>query len=183
MKLGREIAPLASYRPCRNGDTPMKNIFRVSALVVLAFAIPARADTKIKIDTVPATYTPENYNRSERVRISSYHFEVNPQRNRTRLVVIYTYRDQITYGAEDSKGGPPFTTVEIPGLTYDANAHAIVYDADGAKAVCATVHEKGTRHLEIKNTGSCIVTAVLADHPDAWDNDKHSALDTYFNVQ
>jgi hypothetical protein len=161
----------------------MKNIFRAGALLALAFAIPAWADTKIKIDTVPATYTPQNYNRSERVRISSYHFEVNPQQNHTRLVVIYTYRDQITYGAEDDKGGPPSTTVEIPGLTYDANAHAIVYDAAGTKAVCATVHEKDAHHLEIKNTGSCTVTAVLADHPDAWDNDKNSALDAYFNVQ
>src|ERR1700689_3644318 len=154
MKLGREIASLAGYRTCRDGDTPMKNIFRVGALVALAFTIPTWADTKIKIDTVPATYTPQNYNRSERVRISSYHFEVNPQRNRTRLVVIYTYRDQITYGSGDGKGGPPPTTVEIPGLTYDANAHAIVYAAAGTKAVCATVHEKDARHLEIKNTGS-----------------------------
>ncbi len=161
----------------------MKNVCRAGVLLTLAFAIPVRADTKIKIDTVPATYTPQNYNRSERVRISSYHFELNPQRNRTRLVVFYTYRDQITYGSDDDKGGPPSTTVEIPGLTYDANAHAIVYDAAGTKAVCATVHDKDAHHLEIKNTGSCTVTAVLADHPDAWDNDKHSALDTYFNVQ
>jgi hypothetical protein len=161
----------------------MKKIFGASVLLALAFAIPVWADTKIKIDTVAATYTPQDYNRSERVRVSSYHFEVNPQRNRTRLVVIYTYRDQITYGSGDGKGGPPPTTVEIPGLTYDANAHAIVYEAASTKAVCATVHEKDARHLEIKNTGSCTVTAVLAEHPDSWDNDKHSALDTYFNVQ
>jgi hypothetical protein len=168
----------------RDGDTPMKKVLRSSILLALAFAIPAWADTKIKIDTVPATYTPQNYNRSERVRISSYHFEVNPQRNRTRLVVIYTYRDQITYGAGDDKGGPPPTTVEIPGLSYDANAHAIVYDASGTKAVCATVQEKDSHHLAIKNTGACTVTAVVTDHIDdkSWDNDRHSALDTYFNV-
>jgi hypothetical protein len=163
----------------------MKQFLGSAVLLALLFAIPAWADTKIKIDTVPDTYTPENYNRSERVRISSFHFEVNPQRTRARVVVLYTYRDQISYGTGDAKGGPPATAVEIPGLTYDPAAHAIVYDANGAKAVCATVLEKNSHHLAIKNTGACTVTAVVADHVDdkSWDNNRHTALDTYFNVQ
>lgn len=165
----------------------MKNILTAGTFLALAFAIPAWADTKIKIDTVPATYTPSNYNRSERVRISSYHFEVNEQLNHTRLVVIYTYRDQISLGSEDVQHGPRPTIVEVPGLTYDAKTQAIVYDADGTKAVCATVREKGgdsRHHLEIKNTNACTVTTVVGEHVDdkAWDTDPHIAMDTYFNV-
>jgi hypothetical protein len=163
----------------------MKRFLGSGVLLALAFAIPARADTKIKIDTVPDTYTPQNYARSERVRISSFHFEVNPDRTRARVVVTYTYRDQISYATGDAGGGPPSTVVEIPGLTYDAAAHAIVYDANGTKAVCATVREKNSHHLDIKNTTACTVTAVATEHVDekSWNNDKHSALDTYFNVQ
>lgn len=165
----------------------MKSILAAGAFFAMAFAIPSWADTKIKIDTVPATYTPSNYNRSERVRISSYHFEVNKQLSRTRLVVIYTYRDQISYGSEDVQHGPRPTIVEVPGLTYDAKAHAIVYDADGTKAVCATVEEKGGdsgHRLKIKSTGACTVTTVVSEHVDdkAWDTDPHISMDSYLNV-
>lgn len=165
----------------------MKSILASGAFFAMAFAIPSWADTKIKIDTVPATYTPSNYNRSERVRISSYHFEVNKQLSRTRLVVIYTYRDQISYGSEDVQHGPRPTIVEVPGLTYDAKAHAIVYDADGTKAVCATVEEKGGdsgHRLKIKSTGACTVTTVVSEHVDdkAWDTDPHISMDSYLNV-
>jgi hypothetical protein len=163
----------------------MKKIVGAGAVFALAFAIPAWANTKIRIDTVPATYTPQNYNRSERVRISSYHFEVNQELSRTRLVVIYTYRDQITYGSDDDKGGPQPTSVEIPGLVYDAKAQSIVYDAGGVKTVCATVQGKDSRHLKIKNTGACTVTTVLAEHVDdnSFNGERHAALDTYFEVQ
>lgn len=163
----------------------LKKNVGASAFLVLAFAIPALANTKILIDTVPATYTPENYNNSERVRMSSYHFEVDQDMNRTRLVVIYTYRDQITYGSQDDKGGPRPTKVEIPGLAYDAKAHSIVFDAGGTHTVCATVQEENDHHLKIKNTGACTVTTVVAEHVDdkSWNKERHLAVDTYFNVQ
>jgi len=163
----------------------MKTFLGSAIFLALAFANPASAGAKIKIDTVPDTYTPQNYNRSERVRISGFHFEVNSERTRTRVVVTYTYRDRISYSSADAGGGPPSTEVEIPGLTYDAAAHAIIYDANGTKAVCATVREKNSHHLAIRNTGACTVTAVDARHvdPKSWNNDQYSVLDTYFNVQ
>jgi hypothetical protein len=165
----------------------MKSILTAGTFLALAFAIPAWADAKIKIDTVPATYTPSNYNRSERVRVSSYHFEVNEELGRARVIVIYTYRDQITYATDDAKGGPKPTTVEVPGLTYDAKTHAVVYDSGGTKAVCATVPDKGgaTGHpQEAKNTGGCTVTAVVGEHVDdkAWETNPHAALDIFLNV-
>jgi hypothetical protein len=166
----------------------MKNILVVGIFLALALAIPAHADSKIKIATVPSTYTPQNFSRAERVRMSSYHFEVNPQAGRVRLVVIYTYRDQISYAHGDDGGGPKNTEIELPGLTYDAASHAVVYDAGGEKTVCASVQEKGGptgHHLDAKNTGACTVSTVVADHVEdaAWDNNSHTALDVYLNVQ
>ncbi len=135
----------------------MKNIFVVLGMfLALAFAVPAHADTKVKIATVPETYTPQNFSRSERVRMSSYHFEVNQQTNRARLVVVYTYRDEISYAHGDDGGGPKNTEIELPGLTYDATNHAVVYDSGSKKTVCATVQEKGGpagHHLNAKKHG------------------------------
>jgi hypothetical protein len=166
----------------------MKNIIVVGIFLALVLAIPAHADTKVKIGTVPATYTPQNLSRAERVRMSSYHFEVNQPTGRVRLVVVYTYRDQISYGHGDDGGGPKNTEIELPGLAYDATNHAVVYDAGGKKTVCATVQEKSGatgHHLDAKNTGACAVTTVVADHVEdaAWDNSSHTALDVYLNVQ
>ncbi len=64
----------------------MKNNFARGILIAIAFAIPVSANTKTKIDTVPSTYTPLNYSNSEVVSMSSYHFEVNEETGRARIV-------------------------------------------------------------------------------------------------
>jgi len=166
----------------------MKHSFFVPALATLPLAVPVSANSGVKIDTVPSEYAPINSPTSrEPVSLSSFHFEVNQETGRARVVAIYTYPDQMTYGPDDDSGGPRPTVVQLPGLTYDAAAHAVVYDSNGVKAVCATVDEKTGlfgHHLKVKNTGACSVTAVVADHAEdtGWDIHRFRAIDTYFEV-
>jgi len=159
------------------------------ALVALALAIPVSANSRIRIDTVPSEYTPENSpTNTEPVSMSSYHFEVNAETRRARLVVEYTYPDQLIYGQDDDNRGPESTVVQLPGLTYDAAAHAVVYDWNGTRDVCATVSEHSGllgHHLKVKNTGACTVSAVVANHAedDGWSIHRFRAIDTYLEVR
>jgi len=166
----------------------VKYSFSIAALLALALAIPASANSKVKIDTVPSEYAPiSSPTVREPVSLSSFHFEVNQETGRARVVAIYTYPDQMTYGPDDNAGGPPRTIVQIPGLIYDAAAHAVVYDSNGSKTVCATVSERGAlfgHSLKVKNTGACTVEAVPAEHSedDGWSIRRFHALDAYFEV-
>jgi hypothetical protein len=160
----------------------------LTALAALALAVPVFASSRIKIDTVPSDYTPVNSpTNREPVSMSSYHFEVNEETGRARLVVEYTYPDQLIYGRNDDALGPPSSIAQLPGLTYDAAAHAVVYESNGARDVCATVEvRRGLfgRHLKIRNTGACTVSAVVANHSedDGWSIHHFRALDTYLEV-
>jgi hypothetical protein len=166
----------------------MKHTFSVAALLALALAIPVSANSRIKIDTVPSEYAPINSpTNREPVSLSSFHFEVNQEMGRARVVAIYTYPDQMTYGPDDDASGPRSTIVQLPGLTYDSAAHAVVYDSNGTRAVCATVTEKAGvfgRHLKVKNTGACTVATVVANHAedDGWSIHRFQAIDAYFEV-
>jgi hypothetical protein len=167
--------------------TSIKSSFSLAALVALA--IPVSANSRIRIDTVPSEYTPENSPTNiEPVSMSSYHFEVNEETRRARLVVEYTYPDQLIYGQDDDTRGPQSTVVQLPGLTYDATAHAVVYDSNGTEAVCAIVSEHDGllgHHLKVKNTGACTVSAVVANHAedDGWSIHRFRAIDTYLEVR
>ena len=155
----------------------------------MLLASPAFASARIKLDTVPSEYTPENSpTNTEPVSMSSYHFEVNEETNRARIVVDYTYPDQLIYGPDDDTRGPYPSIVQIPGLRYDASAHAVIYQANGMRSICATVEVHGGifgRHLKIKNTGTCTVSAVVASHvlDDGWSLDHFRALDTFLEVR
>jgi hypothetical protein len=172
----------------RAGWASTKNSLFLGALVVLAVAVPASANSKVRIDTIPSEYAPINSpTNREPVSMSSYHFEVNEETQRARVVVEYTYPDQLIYGPNDDARGPRPTIVQLPGLTYDATAHAVVYDSNGTKAVCATVNEQSGlfgRHLKVRNTGACTVTTVVANHAEdtGWDIHRFLAIDTYFEV-
>lgn len=163
--------------------------FSLAALAALALAIPASANTRFRIDSVPAEYAPLNSPTTrELVTLSSFHFEVNQETSRARVVAIYTYPDQMTYGPDDAVGGPRPTVAQIPGLKYDAAAHEVIYDANGSKVVCATVSEHTGpigHHLAVKSTGACTVSSVVADHTedDGWSIHRFRALDTYFEVR
>jgi len=161
----------------------------LAALAALALAVPVFASSRIKIDTVPSDYTPiDSPANREPVSMSSYHFEVNEETGRARLVVEYTYPDQMIYGENDDAGGPRSTVVQLPGLTYDATAHAVVYESDGARDVCATVEVHDGlfgRHIKVKNTGACTVSAIVANHAvdDGWSIHHFRAIDTYLEVR
>jgi hypothetical protein len=167
----------------------MKQSFCIaSAIAALALAVPASANSRIKIDTISPEYAPINSpTNREPVSMSSFHFEVDQETGRARLVAIYTYPDQMTYGPDDDAGGPRPTIVQLPGLAYDAAAHAVVYDSSGTKYVCATVTERTGlfgHHLKVKNTGACTVTTVAANHAEdtGWDINRFRAIDVYFEA-
>ena len=160
-----------------------------ACLAALALAVPVFASSRIKVDTVPSEYTPENSpTNTEPVSMSSYHFEINEETKRARLVVEYTYPDQLIYGQDDDNRGPQSTVVQIPGLTYDAAAHAVIYESNGTRDVCATVeahHGLFGRDIKVKNTGACTVSAVVANHAvdDGWSIRHFRAIDTYLEVR
>jgi hypothetical protein len=167
----------------------MKHLFLITAFVAMSSAVPVSANSSIKIDTVPSEYAPiNNPTNREPVSLSSYHFEIEPETGRARVVVEYTYPDQMTFASDDDSGGPASTIVQLPGLRYDAGAHAVVYDSNGTKSVCATVDDRSGllgHHLKVKNTGSCTVSVVAASHTEdtGWNLRRFHALDTYLEIR
>ena len=119
--------------------------------------------------------------------MEDFRFEVNQETARARVVVNYTYADQNIYGRDDDNGGPEPTIVQIPGLKYLPQAHAVVYEAGEKQTVCADVQQKkgllGIR-LHVKSTGLCFVIAERAKHADddGWQIRRFTAIDTYFEV-
>ena len=166
------------------------SIFGILFLMIsaLALGIPTSANTRVKIDTVPSEYTPSDYpTNHEPVSLSSFHFEVNQETGRARIVAEYTYPDQMTFGPDDDVNGPQPTIAQIPGLSYDAADHEVVYDANGTRAVCANVEEHSDlfgHHVKIRKTGACTVTTNVGQHAedDGWSIHHFRAIDTYFEV-
>src|SRR5262245_3919694 len=99
--------------------------------LMLALPAPAPASTRMKIDTVPPEYTPTaGAELPEPVSMETFYFEVNKEMSRARVVVEYTYPDEPVYGLDGGLGPRP-TFAQLPGLTYDPSAHAVVYDEGG----------------------------------------------------
>ncbi len=162
--------------------------YQTGGAMVTAMAPPPAPKAKVKIDSVPDEYMPTTMTALQPVSMQDFHFEVEPETLRARIVVDYTYPNENMLGPDDSKGGPPETKAELPGLTYDTTNHAIVYEANGNRTVCAQADEhKGLfgKHFTIKNTGACTVTAKEANQAvdDGWKIHHGRALDTYFEVR
>jgi hypothetical protein len=143
--------------------------------------------TKIKIDKVPNDYAPVNVTVHEPVSMRDFHFEVDEETARARVVVEYTYPDELVYGPDDAGRGPRPTVVQITGLHYPPLTGTVMYEGDGKRTVCASVVErKGIfgRRFSTRNTGSCIVTSEDAEHreDDGWSIRQYRAIDTYFEV-
>jgi hypothetical protein len=157
-------------------------------VVVAALGLSASANARIKIDSVPPDYTPINSpTLREPVSLSDFHFELNPERTRARVVVDYTYPDEMIYLPNDDAKGPQPTVVQLPGLTYDSANHEVVYSAAGQRTICATVTDKSGvfgNHLDVKNTGACTVSTVAVNDAvdDGWTVHKVPALDIYLDV-
>ena len=99
--------------------------------------------------------------------MKTFYFEVNKEMSRARVVLEYTYPDEPVYGLDGGVGPRP-TFAQLPGLSYDPSAHAVVYDGAGKRTICATVQERKSHfgsHLRIRNTGSCVVTLLLPITP------------------
>lgn len=164
----------------------MLAIFSVAAL---ATAATASANTAVRIDSVPYEYAPLNsVTNREPVSISSFHFEVEPETGRARVVVDYTYPDQLTYGADDPSNGPPSSLAQLPNLTYDPAARAVIYESNGTRTVCASVTDRHGllgHNPKIHNTGGCTVKAVPSVHTvdTGWNLRHVRALDIYLEVR
>jgi len=164
----------------------MKLAVLLPFVLTMAVAAPAPDDARIKIATVPAEYRPHTGSeRMQAVRMDSFYFEVNRETGRARVVVEYTYPHAVGYQS-DADPGPQPTFAQLPGLTYDPAAHAVVYDGGGKRTVCALVPKaKGRRAtLRAKATGSCVVTASVAEQTqdDGFSLHQSRALDVYFEV-
>lgn len=164
----------------------MKSTILLLLFPTLALAGPGSAGTKIKIDSVPAEYRPTCAAEApEPVSMAGFRFEVNQETNRARVVVDYTYPDEAVCGA-DGGLGPQATQAQLPGLIYDREDHEVVYDKDGKSTVCAVVQKRRSLFgTSTKNTGSCVVTATVAEHAedDGWSIHRFRAIDTYFEVR
>jgi outer membrane protein len=156
------------------------------AMVTAAPTSPAPR-SRIKIGAVPNQYMPGNMSMFQPVSMKDFHFDIQPQTLQVRVVVDYTYPDENMLGQNDSQGGPPPIAVQVPGLKYDAAEHAIIYEANGAHIVCAQTEERRNvfgKHITVKNTGACDVTAEDAAHvgDDGWRIRRAQTLNTYFEV-
>lgn len=182
---------LADMSESRKTLTMQLSLSLLAAMVMFLTPGTSAADTarvRIKIDTVPDEYSPTNVTVTEPVSMHDYHFEVNPETRRARVVVEYTYPDELMYEREDDGGGPKPTIAQLPGLKYDVADQEVVYVANGTTSVCAKVeNHKGFlgRHLRVKSTGSCTVTSEDAKHAedDGWAIQRFKAIDTYFEVR
>lgn len=165
----------------------MKTLCAVFVLIVSEIAAGGTNQNRIKIATVPDEYTPTNAVIREPVSMQGFHFEVNQETARARVVVDYTYPDEIIYSKDDDNGGPQSTIVQLEGLKYLPQARTIVYETAGTQTICAHVEQRkglfGSR-LHIKNTGLCTVSAERTKHAedDGWQIQRFTAIDTYFEL-
>jgi hypothetical protein len=158
--------------------------FTLAFLMLLALAAQSLAATKIKVDSVPAKYQPScGAETAEPVSMAGFHFEVNRETNRARVVVDYTYPDAPVCAAEGRLGPQP-THVQLPGLTYNREEHEVVYSAEGKDTVCAVLHRRSFFGPSVRNTGSCVVKATVTAHAedDGWSIHRFHTIDTYFEV-
>lgn len=159
----------------------------IAATLAASTAISADCATRVKLDSISPEYPPTaGVEMPEPVSMQSFAFEINKQTQRARIVVDYTYPDQLAFGAEGGRGPEP-TIVQLPGLKYDSESNAVVYDTDGRKTVCATVRQRKFlfwKSVSVAATGSCVVTSALTDHTDdnGWSISHVRTIDTYLEI-
>jgi hypothetical protein len=158
-----------------------------TTFLAMAVTVPASANSRIKIGTIPSQYTPYLSIVHEPVSLRTFHFEIDEGTGRARVVAAYTYKENMIAGADDG-GGPQSTVVQLPGLVYDARDHAVVYNSDGRRTICAVVRESRrlwSHHSNVINTGACTVSTERANITvdDGWTLRQLSVINTYFEVQ
>jgi hypothetical protein len=141
---------------------------------VLAGATPAA--TAIKIDTVANKYALEDFS-----------FEVSRETGNAGIRLEYAYPGSWLEG-DDSDRGPAPRIAMLPGLTYDAASHAIVYDDGATRTTCATEADRRIvpwKAVRMKPTGACKVSARVTHHAqnNGWSTERFATLDAYFEVR
>jgi hypothetical protein len=152
----------------------------VSTSIALCLAaMPAGAtpaSNSIRIDTTRARYA-----------LQDFSFEVSPETGAAGIRLEYSYPASWLEG-DDSDRGPGSRIAVLPGLTYDASAHAIVYDDGAARITCATEVDRTTvfwKTAHMKPTGACKVSGRVTHHAEnnGWSTNRYNTLDAYFEVR
>jgi hypothetical protein len=170
----------------------MKTSTITASLFCLAMSLvasnAARANSIVKIDALPTEYIPVNSpTNREPLSLAGFHFEVNLETQRARVVADYTYPDFMIYEPNDPTKGPRSTVAQIPGLKYDAATHEVVFESGGTRTVCATVSEQSGifgRHTKVRNTGACKVVTNITQQTedDGWSLHHFPVLNAYFEA-
>ena len=141
---------------------------------VLVEATPV--SNSIRIDTTRAKYA-----------LQDFSFEVSPENGTAGIRLEYSYPASWLQG-DDSDRGPGPKIAMLPGLTYDAATHAIVYDDGAARTTCATEVDHTAvfwKTVHMKPTGKCSVSARVTRHAESngWSTNRYDTLDAYFEVR
>ena len=155
------------------------SILGLQILIALGFRaalVAEPATIAIRIDRV-----------ADRYALQEFSFEVNAETGRAGIRLEYYYPPG-RVGGDDSDRGPAPKIATLPGLIYDAAAHAVVYNDGPNRATCATAANHRTlfwKNAYMKPTGACIVSSRLTQHSrdNGWSIDRSRTLDTYFEVQ
>jgi hypothetical protein len=148
-----------------------------TALCLAAMLAGATPSSKsIRIDTTLTRYS-----------LQSFSFEVSPETGSAGIRLEYSYPASWLQG-DDSDRGPGSKIAMLPGLTYDAPAHAIVYDDGAVRTTCATEVDHTVvfwKSMHMKPTGACSVSARVTHHAErnGWSTDRFNTLDAYFEVR
>ncbi|MES1263576.1 MAG: hypothetical protein ABUL69_04415, partial [Peristeroidobacter soli] len=121
------------------------------------------------------------------VFMEGFSFRVDKETGRASVEVDYTYWDRAAFGLDGGIGPEP-TVAQIPGLSYDAEGRAVVYDAAGKRVICATVRKHKFLFwsgLSVTPTGACIVNSRRTSHVEdtGWIIHRFEAIDTFFVVK
>ena len=102
--------------------------WRVAALGLIAGLVAAApATTGIRIDSVADKYA-----------VREFSFEVNAEAGRAGIRLEYSYPPALVGLDDTGDQGPAPRITTVPGLTYDAAAHAVVYNDGVNRTTCAT---------------------------------------------
>jgi hypothetical protein len=135
--------------PNGNGATRRGLLKRISSATLVAscmaipLAVPALAETRIRIDSGPALYEPFESMFAQPLLMSGYHFEANPETGRASVVIEYAYE----LIQQEYDGGPAPTVAQVPGLIWNSGTRSVVYEANEQQTACAIA--LSGRHLKL----------------------------------
>lgn len=111
----------------------MKNLFLALSMLLSTVAL---AETEIMI-----------YDTNEYVLSAKQELKVNIEMNRAWVeITTYAHEEDVGYAER----------VKVPGLTYDPQARAIVFESEGQLVECAKIKQTRLfKNIRVVETGSC----------------------------